>query len=428
MIKANDPNLTSFVQVSEDSHFPIQNLPFGVCSPRNDDDQPPRVCSRIGNYVVDLAVLDEAGYFDDTQLAGKNVFHSHSLNKFMALGKQAWHEARAVISELLRMDRPAWHDEPELRDSVLIPVDMVEEHMPVEIGDYTDFYSSEQHARNIGTMFRDPENALMPNWKHLPVGYHGRASSVVLSGTDLHRPKGQILPADGEEPVYEPCKLLDFELEVGFLTGPGNQLGEPIDINEAEDHIFGLVLVNDWSARDIQKWEYKPLGPFLAKNWATTISPWVITLEALEPFRTAGPQQEPEPLSYLQVDGDKAYDINLEIQLKGAEMDAAHTISETNFKYMYWNMCQQLAHQTVTGCNVQPGDLYASGTISGPTEDSYGSMLELAWKGTKPLQFPNGEERKFLQDSDTVTLTGYGQADGYRIGFGQATGTIKPAK
>lgn len=428
MIEANDPTLTSFVQVSEHSHFPIQNLPFGVCSPRNDNDQPPRVCSRIGNYAVDLSVLDEAGYFDDTQLAGKNVFHSPTLNAFMSMGKQAWHEARSVISELLRMDRPAWHDEPELRDSVLIPLDMVQMHMPVKIGDYTDFYSSEEHARNIGTMFRDPENALMPNWKHLPVGYHGRASSVVLSGTDLHRPKGQILPADAEKPVYEPCKLLDFELEVGFLTGPGNELGAPIDINNAEEHIFGLVLVNDWSARDIQKWEYKPLGPFLAKNWATTISPWIVTLEALEPFRIAGPTQEPEPLSYLQVDGNKAYDINLAVQLKGAQMDTVHTISESNFKYMYWNMCQQLAHQSVTGCNVQPGDLYASGTISGPTEDSYGSMLELAWKGTKPLQFPNGEERTFLEDGDTVTLTGYCQADEYRIGFGEATGTIKPAK
>lgn len=300
---------------------------------------------------------------------------------------------------------------------------------PVDIGDYTDFYSSEQHARNVGTMFRGPENALMPNWKHLPVGYHGRSSSIVISGTDLHRPQGQVLPSDSDDtPVFGESKLLDFELELGFLTGPGNALGDPLPVNEAHKHIFGLVLVNDWSARDIQKWEYQPLGPFLAKNWATSISPWIVPLAALKPFRVEGPEQDPEPLPYLRSNGSWNFDINLEVFLQGEQMKQPHRICSSNTRHLYWNICQQLAHQSITGCNIQPGDLYASGTISGPEEDSYGSLLELSWKGEKPLKFPNGEERTFLQDGDRITMTGYAEGDGYRVGFGEVTGKILPAR
>jgi fumarylacetoacetase len=299
----------------------------------------------------------------------------------------------------------------------------------MEIGDYTDFYSSEQHATNVGSMFRDPENALKPNWKHLPVGYHGRASSVVISGTDLHRPQGQILPPDSDDtPIFSECKLLDFELEMGFVTGPGNDLGQPISVKEAPDHIFGLMLVNDWSARDIQKWEYQPLGPFLAKNWATSVSPWIVTLDALEPFRIEGPQQDPQPLSYLRSEGKWTFDIDLDVYLEGEDMDEPAKICASNAKNLYWNICQQLAHQTITGCNVKPGDLYASGTISGDDKSAYGSMLELTWKGQNPLELPNGEKRKFLKDGDRVTMTGYADAGDYRIGFGEVTGKILPAQ
>jgi fumarylacetoacetase len=301
--------------------------------------------------------------------------------------------------------------------------------LPVDIGDYTDFYSSEQHATNVGSMFRDPENALKPNWKHLPVGYHGRASSVVVSGTELHRPQGQILPANSDDtPIFSACKLCDFELEMGFLTGPGNKLGDPIPVNKAGEHIFGMILVNDWSARDIQKWEYVQLGPVLAKNWATSVSPWIVTLDALEPFRTEGPEQDPEPLPYLKSDEGWTYDVELEVYLQGEEMEAPHRISASNYKHLYWNMCQQLAHQTVNGCNVKVGDLYASGTISGPTPDTFGSMLELTWKGSKPIEMPDGTTRKFLADGDTVIMSGFAQNDQLRIGFGELSNKILPSK
>ena len=427
MEPTNDPNLTSFIDVDSDSHFPIQNLPYGVAESKSSGEH--FICTAIGDYVVNLAELESAGLFDGPELGGQNVFQGDTLNDFMGMGRSVWTEARSTISSLLSADKSTLRDDEELREKVLIPMDDVTMKLPVEIGDYTDFYSSEPHATNVGTMFRGPENALKPNWKHLPVGYHGRASSIVVSGTELHRPKGQILPPDSDDtPIFDACKLCDFELEMGFLTGPGNELGEPIPVNEAEDHIFGLMLVNDWSARDIQKWEYVPLGPFLAKNWATTVSPWIVTLDALEPFRTAGPEQDPEPLPYLQSEGDWTFDINLDVYLQGEEMDEPHQICASNAKNLYWNVAQQLAHQTITGCNVRPGDLYASGTISGESEDSYGSMLELSWKGENPLQFPNGEDRTFLEDGDTVTMTGYADTDDYRIGFGEVTGKVLPAK
>jgi fumarylacetoacetase len=319
-------------------------------------------------------------------------------------------------------------DNAALRAEALIPRDGVEMVLPVDIGDYTDFYSSREHATNVGIMLRGPDHALNPNWLYLPVAYHGRASSVVVSGTDLHRPRGQTKADSAPAPTFGPSRNLDFELELGCFIGPGNELGQPIPVGQTRDHIFGMVLVNDWSARDIQKWEYVPLGPFLSKSFGTSISPWVVTLDALEPFRTAGPVQDPKPMSYLQIAGAQAFDIHLEIWLQGERMEHAQRISVSNAKSLYWNVAQQLAHHTVNGCNARPGDLLASGTISGPTPDSYGSLLELAWKGTKPLLFPNQETRVFLQDGDRVTMTGWCQGAGYRVGFGEVTGRILPAK
>ncbi|HLF27955.1 MAG TPA: fumarylacetoacetase [Anaerolineae bacterium] len=426
MDSATDPALRSFIPVDADSHFPIQNLPYGVFRPRAGG--LPRVGAAIGAQVLDLAALEDARYFSDGELAGQRVFNRPSLNAFMALGRPAWREARALISRWLTADEPALRDNPALRDRVLFKQSEVELLLPVAIGDYTDFYSSREHATNVGAMFRGRDNALMPNWLHLPVAYHGRASSIVISGTDVQRPLGQTKKDDAPAPSFGPSQWIDFELELGFFVGPGNALGEPIPIERAADHIFGMALVNDWSARDIQRWEYQPLGPFLAKNFATSISPWVVTLDALEPFRTAGPVQDPAPLPYLQSRGAWAYDIHLEVWLQGAAMLQPQRISVSNAKYLYWNICQQLAHHTLNGCNMCPGDLLASGTISGPDPASYGSLLELAWQGTRPIELPNGERRVSLLDGDRVTLIGWCQGDGYRVGFGEVTGRILPAR
>lgn len=417
--------MRSFVEVPAGSHFPIQNLPFGVFS--NRENKEPRIGVAIGEMVLDLALLEERGFFTGRNLGGKRVFNRPALNDFMALGRPAWREARQVIQHLLRDDNPALRDDAELRPLALVPQKDVQMGLPAEIGDYTDFYSSRQHATNVGTMFRGQEKALQPNWLHMPVAYHGRASSVVVSGTDLRRPYGQTIAPGAEEPLFEPSREMDFELEVGYFVGPGNELGRSIPIDEAADHIFGLVLVNDWSARDIQRWEYRPLGPFLAKNLATSISPWVVTLEALEPFRCPGPEQDPQPLPYLHSPGEGAFDIQLEVHLESQEMTEPAVISHSNYRYLYWNMAQQLAHHTITGCNMRPGDLLASGTISGPTPDSYGSLLELAWRGTRPITLPGGQQRAFLEDGDRVTLTGWCQGDGYWVGFGEVTGSILPA-
>lgn len=419
-----DPELKSFLEVDAESSFPLQNLPFGVFQPAG---QYARVGVRIGDWVLDLAALSEAGLCEGRPPLRCDLFDNDNLNPFLAEGRPAWRAARELISELLRADNPTLRDDAALREKLLLPVDSVQMKLPVQIGDYTDFYSSREHATNVGTMFRGKENALMPNWLELPVAYHGRASSVVASGTDIHRPRGQVKRDDAERPDYCPSRLLDFELEMGFFIGPGNQLGRPIAADDARDHIFGLVLVNDWSARDIQKWEYQPLGPFNAKNFATSISPWVVMLDALEPFRCAGPEQDPEPLPYLRCANDWSYDIELEVWLQGEKMETGRRICASNFKHMYWNICQQLAHHTVTGCPVRPGDMMASGTISAPDSDGYGSLLELTWRGTRPLIFADGEQRKFLADGDTVTMAGYCQGDGYRIGFGEVTGTILPA-
>jgi fumarylacetoacetase len=430
MNPTNDPALRSWVPVAPDSPFPIQNLPYGVFG------RAPRasigVGVAIGDFVLDLSALERFKFFDrhDSRRSapGGALFGEPSLNRFLAAGPSVWHDIRSRISKLLSADEPTLRDDSTLRELFLIKQSAVQPWLPIAIRDYTDFYSSRQHATNVGIMLRGADNALMPNWLHLPVAYHGRASSIVVSGTDIRRPCGQTKADDAPAPTFGPSRSLDFELEMGFFVGPGNTLGEPIPIANAADHIFGMVLVNDWSARDIQKWEYQPLGPFLAKNFATSISPWIVPMEALEPFRCPGPVQEPTPLPYLQSKGDWSFDIQLEVWLQGPKMDKPHRICATNFKHMYWNMAQQLAHHTVNGCNVQPGDLLASGTISGPTPDSFGSMLELAWKGTKPIAFPNGETRTFLQDGDKVTMTGWCQGPGYRIGFGEVTATVLPAE
>jgi fumarylacetoacetase len=426
MNPTNDPKLRSFVKVAADSHFPIQNLPYGVFRFRTGG--LPRIGTAIGDYVLDLAILEEHGLLRGHHLRGHGVFRKPTLNEFLELGRLAWTEARTLISHLLSADEPTIRDSEILRESALIPMAEVEMLLPVEIGDYTDFYSSREHATNVGIMMRGPDNALQPNWLHLPVAYHGRASSVVISGTDLHRPQGQTKADDAPAPSFGPSKALDFELEMGFFVGPGNALGEPIPLAEAQEYIFGMVLVNDWSARDIQRWEYVPLGPFLAKNFGTSISPWIVTLDALEPFRIPGPMQNPEPLPYLRSQGNWAFDIQFEVHLQTVKMPERHRICATSAKHLYWNICQQLAHHTITGCNLRTGDLLASGTISGPTPDSYGSLLELAWKGTKPLTLPSGEQRSYLQDGDRVTMTGWCQGNGYRVGFGEVTGKILPAR
>jgi fumarylacetoacetase len=413
MQSTTDPNLRSFVEYDEDSHFPIQNLAIGIFEEQGKI----RAGIRIGDMVLDLALLEQRGFFPSLP----KRFNTSTLNSFFAMGRPSWTEVRAIVSRLLQDDETTLRDNTELRNKALIPIAKVTMHMPVTIGDYTDFYSSREHATNVGTMFRGKENALMPNWLHLPVAYHGRSSSVVPSGTPIRRPKGQVQIGDRENPIFTASRLLDFELEMGFLIGPGSELGCPVPVNSASDHIFGMVLVNDWSARDIQKWEYQPLGPFTAKNFATSISPWVVPLEALDPFRCKGPEQAPLPLPYLQTKGELAYDIKLEVFLQDSR------ISSSNFRYMYWNIQQQLAHHTITGCNVNPGDLMASGTISAPEEGGYGSLLELSWKGTKSIRLNDGDQRKFLQDGDTVTLTGWCQGQGYRVGFGEVTGKILPA-
>jgi fumarylacetoacetase len=425
MHPTNEPALRSFVDVPADSHFPIQNLPFGVF---HHSDRGPTIGVAIGNLVLDLKLLEDEGLLVSPLLKDRGYFQHASLNALMAADQATWLEARSIISKLLSADEPMLRDNAPLRQRALLPQVSVTMLLPVEIGDYTDFYSSREHATNVGTMLRGPDNALQPNWLHLPVAYHGRASSIVVSGTDLYRPKGQSKPADASSPVFGPSKSVDFELELGLFLGPGNPLGEPIPASQALDHVFGMVLVNDWSARDIQAWEYVPLGPFLAKNFGTSISPWVIPMSALEPFRVAGPAQDPLPLPYLQTSGSQAYDVSLEVLLQSAKMEKPLRICQSNAKYLYWNICQQIAHHTINGCNLCTGDLLASGTISGPTPDSYGSMMELAWRGSKPITLPNGETRAFLQDGDRITMTGWCQGDGYRIGFGEVTGTILPAR
>ncbi|MDT0554564.1 fumarylacetoacetase [Patiriisocius hiemis] len=422
-LTANDPKRKTWLDVPENSDFPIQNIPFGVFLTRDDIIT---IGTRIGNTAIDLGALHQLGYFNGIDLTD-DIFLQDSLNDFIADGRKTWRLVRNRISDLFLKDNDELRKNKEHCLKVLFRLDEIEMLLPVDVGDYTDFYASKEHATNVGSLFRDPENALLPNWLHIPIGYHGRSSSIIPSGTPITRPMGQTKPGDDGKPGFGPTKLLDFELEMAFITTATNDLGKRVTIDEAEDNIFGLVLFNDWSARDIQAWEYVPLGPFLGKSFASTISPWIVTLDALEPFRTNGPKQDPKPLPYLQ-QGDKMnFDINLQVGIK--PKDGVETIvANSNFKYMYWSMAQQLTHHTVNGCNVRSGDMMGSGTISGPTKDSYGSMLELTWRGQNPITLKNGSQRKFIQDNDTVIMRAHAQNDQVRIGFGDCIGKVLPSK
>nr|WP_155262684.1 fumarylacetoacetase [Bradyrhizobium sp. BR2003] len=419
----NDPKLRSFIDVAPTSDFPIQNLPYGVFSSK--DGLAPRVGVAIGDYVFDLWELEQDSRFDVGPLG---VFSQPSLNAFMALGPKVWSATRARISELLRSDHPELRDNRELRARALVPMADVRLHMPFAVSGYTDFYSSKEHATNVGVMFRGKDNALQPNWLHMPIGYNGRASTVVVSGTKVRRPRGQLKPPTSEVPSFGPCKRLDFELEMGVVVGQASPMGEMLTEKQAEEMIFGFVILNDWSARDIQQWEYVPLGPFQAKAFATSISPWVVTREALEPFRMQGPKQEPEPLAYLKQTQPNNYDMQLDVALRAGAMNEAKTICSTNFKYMYWSSVQQLVHHASSGCAMNVGDLLGSGTISGPEEHQRGSLLEISWNGTEPVELASGVTRSFLEDGDSLVMRGWCRGDGYRVGFGEVEGTIVAAE
>jgi len=419
----SNSTLSSWLLVPEGSDFPIQNLPYGIIRSRK---LSPRAASRIGNFVIDLYALGMLGYFKDLGI-DPAVFHHDNLNPFIELGRPAWSALRKRLTELFKKGNKRLQEQEQDRRVVVIDIDEVDTLLPVRVGDYTDFYSSIEHATNVGIMFRDPDNALLPNWRHIPVGYHGRSSSIVVSGTPIHRPGGQTKADQDDLPRFGPTKMLDFELEMAFITGKATALGESVPVKAAEEHIFGLVLFNDLSARDIQKWEYVPLGPFLGKNFGSVVSPWIVTLDALESFRVPGPKQEPAVLPYLRKEGAGNFDIQLEVFIQ-PEREKELRVCQSNFRYMYWNMAQQLAHQTVNGCNVNIGDMYASGTISGPEQGSFGSMLEIAWKGTKPVKMPDGSERKFIHDHDKIIMRGHAEKDGLRIGFGEVTTEILPAR
>ena len=420
-ISANNINRKSWIKVPDNSDFPIQNIPFGVFITKDDVIT---IGTRIGDCAIDMGALQQLNYFDGIELTD-DMFMQDTLNDFISDGKKTWRLVRDRLAELFDETNPKLRDNKEHRDIVIFDVKYIEMQLPVLIGDYTDFYSSKEHATNVGKMFRDPENALLPNWLHIPVGYHGRSSTIIPSGFPVNRPMGQTLPNGETTPVFGPSRMVDFELEIAFITTDANIMGENIPINEAEDYIFGMVLMNDWSARDIQKWEYVPLGPFLAKNFATSISPWIITMDALEPFRTKGPKQDPVPFPYLQLKGKHNFDINLEVAIQPEKCDAT-IVSKSNFKYMYWSMSQQLAHHTSNGCRVNSGDMMGSGTISGPTPDSYGSMLELTWGGKNPIKLNDGTERKFINDGDMVIMKGFCKNNGVRIGFGEVSSKLLP--
>lgn len=419
---ANDPNRNSWIPVPENSDFPIQNIPFGVFITKDDVIT---IGTRIGNTAIDMGALQQLNYFEGIELTD-DMFMQDTLNDFISDGKKTWRLVRHRLVEIFDSNNPKLRDNKEHREIILFDIQDIEMLLPVQIGDYTDFYSSKEHATNVGKMFRDPDNALLPNWLHLPVGYHGRSSTIVPSGIPVHRPWGQTLPAGAETPVFGPSKLVDFELEMAFITTDANLMGEPIKTEDAYEHIFGMVLFNDWSARDIQKWEYVPLGPFLAKNFASTISPWIVTIDALMPYKTEAPKQDFTPLNYLLEKDRFTFDIQLEVSII-PEHQPETVVTKSNFKYLYWTMAQQLAHHTINGCRVNSGDMMGSGTISGETPDSFGSMLELTWGGKNPIQMVDGSERKFIQDHDTVVMRGYCKNDQVRIGFGECSSKLLPA-
>lgn len=412
-------NKKTFISIAADSDFSIHNLPYGVFS---SEQIGPHVGVAIGDYILDLSQIEAEGLLPTSK---KPVFNQSTLNPFIDLGKDIWQKTRARLQALLDVDNPELRDNTSLLESALIKQADARMHLPIHIPSYTDFYSSREHAFNVGSMFRGSENALMPNWCELPVGYNGRASSVVVSGTDIVRPSGQIKTSDAKRPIFSACKKLDFELETGFIVGRSNALGEPVSIDEAHEHVFGMVLLNDWSARDIQQWEYVPLGPFNAKTFGTSISPWVVTLEALEPFRCPAPKQDPLPLPYLCESRDNNYDINLEVAFEVNNQETI--ISKTNFKYMYWTMAQQLTHHAISGCNLQVGDLMGSGTISGKDKNSRGSLLELTWNMTDSLTLTSGETRYFIEDGDSIIMRGHAKKGDVRVGFGEVRGKVLPA-
>ena len=402
--------METWIDIPKNSDFSIHNIPFGIFSTK---DSKKRVGTAIGDMILDLKLSSDLGVFDNLNF-DFNVFENEHLNDFISLGKSITNNIRLIIQKELSDSSSVLKNQSNL----LVRQSDAEMHLPLKIGDYTDFYSSIEHATNIGSMFRDPSNPLLPNWKHMPVGYHGRASSIIVSGIDIYRPKGQVLFPDKKTPSFQLSSRVDFELEMGFVIGKNSNLGESISTSEAEDYIFGKVLFNDWSARDIQKWEYVPLGPFLGKSFASSMSPWVVTLEALDLFRIDGPEQNPKVLPYLQYKGLNNYDINLEVVIQ-PDNSKESIVSSSNFKYMYWNMSQQLAHHTINGCNLNIGDLMASGTISGKDKGSYGSMLELSWGGKKPVILGDGNSRVFINDNDTVIMRGYCEKNGKRVGFGE---------
>ncbi len=427
----HNPTLTSFVDSANlgGTDFPIQNLPFGVFKRKGTQDLP-RVGVAIGDKVLDVSMCRKAGLFEGLANDAAAACERSSLNTLMSLGTKHWAALRKRLSELLGATSKA----KESVKASLVSTNDVEMFLPAEIGDYTDFYASIYHATNVGSMFR-PTNPLLPNYKYIPIGYHGRSSSIVISGTPIHRPSGQLKSESDEHPVFAPSKLLDYELEIGAFVGSGNALGKPVSISHATEHLFGVCLLNDWSARDIQAWEYQPLGPFLAKNFASTISPWVVTTEALAPFRVPAferPAGDPSPLPYLSNAEDKSHggiDLILEVHFISRTMREHNMnpiqLNRGNFKEMYWTLAQILAHHTSNGCNLRPGDLLGSGTVSGPTKDSLGSLLELTWRGSEPIKLPSGEERRFLEDGDEVIMRGYCERDGAaRIGLGECRGII----
>lgn len=410
--------MNSWINIPSDSDFSLHNIPFGIMTASG---KTPRAATRIGDSVIDLYQLAQAGYLQVPNF-DREVLHKECLNDFIACGKPVTNAVRKRLQELFSEGNNELKNNQEIVKNIVHEADQVKLLLPVKVGDYTDFYSSIHHATNVGSMFR-PDNPLLPNWKHLPVAYHGRASSIVVSGTTVKRPSGQFRPNDGEPPVFGLSRALDFELEVAFVVGKDSNLGKPVSAAEAEDHIFGFVLFNDWSARDIQSWEYQPLGPFLSKNFISSVSPWIVTLEALEPFRVKGPEPEADLLPYLQTKGGKNFDVKLEVHLQKEGHDPERIVS-SNFSYMYWNICQQLAHHTITGCNIRVGDMMASGTISGPDKASRGCLLELTWRGKEPVRLKDGSERKFLEDGDTVIMKGFAVKEGIRVGFGEVSGKI----
>ena len=411
--------MNSWIDIPKNSDFSIYNLPFGIFSTNKNSK---RVGVAIGNNIIDLFACNELDIFKDLKI-NNNVFENNFLNDFINLGKNTTNKVREIIQQQLTDES----SKIKMSSVVIIPMNEVEMHLPVKVGDYTDFYSSIEHATNIGSMFRDPSNPLLPNWRHLPVGYHGRASSIIVSGIDIFRPKGQVIPLDSDKPVFTSSKRIDFELEMGYIIGKQSPLGSSITTDDADNYIFGKVLFNDWSARDIQKWEYVPLGPFLGKSFASSISPWVVTIEALDNFRVAGPIQNPEVVDYLKYNGLKNYDINLSVSILPEKTNIETIVCKSNFKYMYWNMSQQIAHHTINGCNLNVGDMMASGTISGKSEDSYGSMLELSWGGKKNIELNDGSSRTFIEDYDSVIMRGYCEKDNIRVGFGEVKSKLLPS-